>query len=81
MFPEIWHCKCMENNFVSRGGIKLQAALDQFQVDVKDQIVLDVGSSTDEPITNHINTVKLLYGVLCLCFVYFTIILIVVVTK
>lgn len=34
------------DNFVSRGGIKLQAALDQFQTDVKDKIVLDVGSST-----------------------------------
>lgn len=37
-----------DNNhqYVSRGGIKLQAALDQFQVDVKDKTVLDVGSST-----------------------------------
>lgn len=34
------------NNFVSRGGIKLQAALDKFQVGVKDKVVLDVGSST-----------------------------------
>lgn len=34
------------SDFVSRGGIKLQAALDQFQIDVKDKIVLDVGSST-----------------------------------
>ncbi len=36
----------MDNQFVSRGGIKLQAALDQFQIDVKDKTVLDVGSST-----------------------------------
>lgn len=37
----------MENNrFVSRGGIKLQAALDKFKVDVKGKVVLDVGSST-----------------------------------
>ena len=35
-----------QDRFVSRGGIKLQAALDNFQVDVKDKIVLDVGSST-----------------------------------
>lgn len=34
------------HQFVSRGGIKLQAALDQFQIDVKDKIALDVGSST-----------------------------------
>lgn len=34
------------DNFVSRGGIKLQAALDQFKIDVKDKVVLDVGSST-----------------------------------
>lgn len=32
--------------FVSRGGDKLQSALAQFQIDVKDNIVLDVGSST-----------------------------------
>lgn len=36
----------MDQHFVSRGGIKLQAALDQFEVDVKDKVVLDVGSST-----------------------------------
>ena len=34
------------NQFVSRGGIKLQQALDTFNVDVKGLIVLDVGSST-----------------------------------
>ena|SRR3989338_341571 len=32
--------------FVSRGGIKLQAALDAFSIDVSDKTVLDVGSST-----------------------------------
>src|SRR3989344_5845955 len=36
----------MINQFVSRGGIKLQAALDNFPVNVKDKVVLDVGSST-----------------------------------
>lgn len=36
----------MEKQFVSRGGLKLQAALDTFKIDVKDLIVLDVGSST-----------------------------------
>jgi len=35
-----------ETKFVSRGGIKLQAAIDQFGIDVKNIIVLDVGSST-----------------------------------
>ena len=32
--------------FVSRGGEKLEAALDTFSVHVADQIVLDVGAST-----------------------------------
>ncbi|MDO8619559.1 MAG: SAM-dependent methyltransferase [Candidatus Daviesbacteria bacterium] len=32
--------------FVSRGGEKLQAALDQFKVDVSGKTILDVGSST-----------------------------------
>lgn len=36
----------MDKQFVSRGGIKLQAALDKFKGDVKDKVVLDVGSST-----------------------------------
>lgn len=34
------------NDFVSRGGIKLQSALDIFSINVTDKIVLDVGSST-----------------------------------
>lgn len=33
-------------DYVSRGGIKLQSALEQFQVDVADKTVLDIGSST-----------------------------------
>lgn len=32
--------------YVSRGGVKLQAALDQFKINVKDKAVLDIGSST-----------------------------------
>lgn len=32
--------------FVSRGGEKLQAAIENFKIDIKDLIVLDVGSST-----------------------------------
>ncbi len=34
------------DKFVSRGGEKLQAALDKFKVDARDKVVLDVGSST-----------------------------------
>lgn len=34
------------DQFVSRGGEKLQTALDQFQIDVKGKTILDVGSST-----------------------------------
>lgn len=33
-------------SFVSRGGVKLAAALDGFCLDVKDNIALDVGAST-----------------------------------
>ena len=36
----------MENKFVSRGGVKLEHALVTFGVDVKNKIILDVGSST-----------------------------------
>ncbi len=32
--------------YVSRGGLKLEKALDDFALDVKDKIVLDVGAST-----------------------------------
>jgi 23S rRNA (cytidine1920-2'-O)/16S rRNA (cytidine1409-2'-O)-methyltransferase len=32
--------------YVSRGGLKLKAALDRFGVDVRDKVLLDVGSST-----------------------------------
>ena len=34
------------DNFVSRGGIKLQAAIENFKVDVSGRVCLDVGSST-----------------------------------
>ena len=33
-------------SYVSRGGLKLEAALDQFSVNVKGKVLLDVGSST-----------------------------------
>ena len=32
--------------YVSRGGLKLQAALDQFAIDVREKVLLDVGAST-----------------------------------
>jgi len=32
--------------FVSRGGLKLEAALDHFQIDVSGKIALDIGAST-----------------------------------
>ncbi len=32
--------------YVSRGGVKLEKALEEFQVEVRDRIVLDVGAST-----------------------------------
>jgi len=35
-----------EHPYVSRGGVKLAAALDEFALDVKDRTCLDVGAST-----------------------------------
>ena len=32
--------------YVSRGGLKLEHAIDHFEIDVRDKIVLDVGAST-----------------------------------
>lgn len=32
--------------YVSRGGLKLEKALDEFHIDVKDKVCLDVGAST-----------------------------------
>lgn len=34
------------NRFVSRGGLKLQAAIEQFKISAKDKVALDVGCST-----------------------------------
>lgn len=36
----------MDSVYVSRGGTKLKEALDRFKIEVKDYVVLDVGSST-----------------------------------
>ena len=38
--------KGKEMPYVSRGGLKLEKALDAFQVDVKDKLMLDIGAST-----------------------------------
>lgn len=35
-----------ETPFVSRGGLKLEAALKEFRIDVKDKVAMDVGAST-----------------------------------
>ncbi len=35
-----------EHPYVSRGGVKLTAALDEFGLDVRDRVCLDVGAST-----------------------------------
>ena len=35
-----------EHPYASRGGLKLAHALEQFQIDPKDKIILDVGAST-----------------------------------
>jgi len=35
-----------EHPYVSRGALKLEAALDHFKIDAKDRVCLDVGSST-----------------------------------
>jgi len=35
-----------DHHYVSRGGLKLKGALDAFQLDVRDFVVLDVGAST-----------------------------------
>ena len=38
--------KSKEHDFVSRGALKLQAALDQFKLDPTERICLDIGAST-----------------------------------
>lgn len=38
--------KFLKDNFVSRGGLKLQEALNYFDVNIKEKVCLDVGAST-----------------------------------
>jgi len=40
------HVRKQPRSYVSRGGLKLEAALDAFSVDVADKVFLDVGAST-----------------------------------
>jgi len=40
------YVKGYENPYVSRGGFKLKKAVDTFEIDFMDKIVLDIGSST-----------------------------------
>lgn len=40
------YIKGLEKKYVSRGGFKLEKALDFFQIDLTDKIVLDIGAST-----------------------------------
>lgn len=41
-----FYVKGKQKQYASRGGFKLEKAIDQFEIDVKDQIVLDIGAST-----------------------------------
>lgn len=43
---KIFHLKGEGNRYVSRGGLKLEKALQVFDVDMRDKILLDIGSST-----------------------------------
>ena len=43
---EISITACDVLKYVSRGGLKLEKALDVFKIDLKDKIVMDIGSST-----------------------------------
>ncbi|MGD0021559.1 MAG: TlyA family RNA methyltransferase [Smithellaceae bacterium] len=40
------HIKGEDNPYVSRGGLKLKGALEEFKLDVTDLVALDVGAST-----------------------------------
>lgn len=40
------YIKGKEKKYVSRGGLKLEKALDYFNIDLQDRIVLDIGAST-----------------------------------
>lgn len=42
----IKHADDPTSRYVGRGGLKLEAALQQFQIDVRDAVCLDVGAST-----------------------------------
>lgn len=48
LYPEatILYQKSKEHPYVSRGGLKLAHALQEFSIDLQEKIVLDIGSST-----------------------------------
>ena len=46
LFPEDTPVVLTDKKFVSRGGFKLEKALDVWKIDVKGKVVLDAGSST-----------------------------------
>lgn len=43
---DVIELESLEQSFASRAGWKLHGALDRFQIDLKDRIILDVGAST-----------------------------------
>ena len=45
-FNDVIECKADDLPYVSRGGLKLEAALQHFALDVTDTICIDVGAST-----------------------------------
>ena len=46
LFPEDTPVVLADKKFVSRGGFKLEKALEHWSIDVKGKVVLDAGSST-----------------------------------
>lgn len=42
----VFHLKGNQKQYASRGGLKLEKALNEFDVDVKGKVVLDIGAST-----------------------------------
>jgi len=44
--PDVMIATAAAPRFVGRGGLKLEGALDFFEIDVRDQIAVDIGAST-----------------------------------
>lgn len=45
-FDENCEIDALPFEFVSRGGFKLQKAIEEFKIDLKDKVVMDIGAST-----------------------------------